>query len=83
MALCVQWPNRVEGNILAVSLRNDRELAVYNACSCLEHWGADPDPWPSTFGGALARSDRLFRTLVAYARNDPWNNITARGLLAV
>lgn len=83
MALCIEWSNRVEGNILPVSLRNDRKLAVYYACGCLEHRGADPDPWSSTFGGALARNDRFSRTLFAYARYDPWNNITARGLFAV
>lgn len=83
MALCIEWSNCVEGYILPVSLRNDRELAVYYACGCLEHWGADPDPWSSTFGGALARNDRLFRTLIAFARYDPRNYTTACGLFAV
>lgn len=83
LAFRVEWSKGVEGNILALSLRNGRELVVYDACGHLGHRGTDPNPRPSTFSGALARNDRLFRALIAYARNDPRNHITARGLFAV
>ena len=83
LALCVEWSTDVEGNILAFSLRNGRELVVYNACYNLEYRGPDTDPRPSTFGSALARNDRLFRALIAFACYDPRNYTAARRLFAV
>ncbi len=59
------------------------KLVVYNACCGLEYRGADPNPRLSTFGSALARNDRLFRTLIAFACYDPRNYTAARRLFAV